>query len=110
MGRTSSIHGLRRAIRRQTRNMQTTFFAFFSRITRDPKLSIPPLLLDTLNKLESLYRTSNERQLEMNENLHTQINKQIKEIERLEADIKNRVGQIQSTADEWQQVLPSRPS
>ncbi|PLW58077.1 hypothetical protein PCANC_00687 [Puccinia coronata f. sp. avenae] len=75
-------------------------------ITRDPKLSIPPLLLKTLNNLETLYQSANQFQLQTNENLHTQIKKQIKEIERLEADIKNRVGQIQSTAEEWQKVSP----
>ncbi|POV97630.1 hypothetical protein PSHT_14424 [Puccinia striiformis] len=54
-------------------------------ITRDPKLSIPPLLLKTLDNLETL---------------------SINEIERLEADFKNRTQQIQSTAEEWGKVLP----
>ncbi|KAA1089046.1 hypothetical protein PGT21_004979 [Puccinia graminis f. sp. tritici] len=73
-------------------------------ITRDPKLSIPPLLLKTLTNLESLYRSAHERQEETNEKLQVEISKQIKEIERLEAEIKSRVGQIQSTADQWKHL------
>ncbi|OAV96719.1 hypothetical protein PTTG_07675 [Puccinia triticina 1-1 BBBD Race 1] len=76
-------------------------------ITRDPKLSIPPLLLHTLANLETLYQAANARQLQTNENLQTQIRKQLDEIERLEADIRGRLGQIQSTADEWKK--PQRP-
>ncbi|POV97638.1 hypothetical protein PSHT_14413 [Puccinia striiformis] len=75
-------------------------------ITRDPKLSIPPLLLKTLDNLRTLYQSANEHQLQANENAHTQIRKQINEIERLEADIKNRTQQFQSTAEEWGKVLP----
>ncbi|KAI7949366.1 hypothetical protein MJO28_008187 [Puccinia striiformis f. sp. tritici] len=58
-------------------------------ITRDPKLSIPPLLLKPLDNVETLYQSANERQLQANKNVHTQIRKQINEIERLEANIKN---------------------
>lgn len=74
-------------------------------ITRDPKLSIPPLLIKTLKNLESLYRSANERQLQTNENVHNQIRKQINEIERLGTDIQTRLGQIKQTADEWEEAL-----
>ncbi|MBW0464622.1 hypothetical protein O181_004337 [Austropuccinia psidii MF-1] len=69
-------------------------------ITRDPKLSIPPLLLKILNDLALAYRVANERQSQKNEHVFDQISKQIQEIERLEEDVNTRLRHIKKTADD----------
>ncbi|KAI9602549.1 hypothetical protein H4Q26_001839 [Puccinia striiformis f. sp. tritici PST-130] len=99
-------HLEREAIERIQAGIDDIYINFEIEESPGPQIVDPPTPPQTTGQLETLYQSANEHQLQANESVHTQIRKQINEIERLEANIKNRSEQIQSTAEEWGKVLP----
>lgn len=75
------------------------------RLTRDPQLSIPPLILQLINPLLSHYGSLIEDQRRRNGTLHDNILKQANEADRLEKEICEKMDDVRSSIERLEKVI-----
>ncbi|KAG0145274.1 hypothetical protein CROQUDRAFT_658842 [Cronartium quercuum f. sp. fusiforme G11] len=75
------------------------------RLTRDPQLSIPPLVLQLIAPFLSHYRSVIAGQRRRNELVHAQILKQATEADRLEKDIADRMSDMKLSIEQIESVM-----
>ncbi|CAH7666256.1 hypothetical protein PPACK8108_LOCUS20987 [Phakopsora pachyrhizi] len=73
-------------------------------VTRDPKLSIPPILIETLTSILKLYQSRLDQQNVLNDLLQSTISSKVLEISKMEKSIKSRLVSIESSLKQLDDV------